>query len=106
MKATIVAAVAVGVVVGLMASSFKQSEAQGQGEQKKQEWEYKVVAFGPPKIDKDKEQIDKLAAEGWEYVGLLSAGSNTVETVVAALGDPGRGPIAACGSVLFKRAKR
>jgi hypothetical protein len=42
--------------------------------------------------DKQTKQINELAAEGWEYVGLLSAASY--------------GRLGSLGQVLFKRPKR
>jgi hypothetical protein len=108
MNSKIVAAVAIGLVMGLIASSsLNQSEAQGQGEQKKQEWEYKVVAFlvghgANRNADKHEEQIEKLTVEGWEYVGLLAAGSHA-DFTVRRNNQPTMVP---GGNVLFKRPKR
>jgi hypothetical protein len=88
-------------------SSLKQSEAQGQGEETKQEWEYKVVAFvtGPEanrNVDKHQERIEKLAAEGWEYVGLLVAGSRSDWN----FRRNNQSAMFPEGNVLFKRPKR
>ena len=100
MKSKIVAAMAIGVVMGLVtSSSLEQSEAQGPREEMKQEWEYKVVAFfvgeNPIRsVDEHQAQIEKLAVEGWEYVGLLSP---------LPLSDA---IVRGGGSVLFKRHKR
>ena len=108
MKSKIVAAVAIGLVVGLVASSsLKQSDAQGQWEETKQEWEYKVVAFlvGTKRnrnVDEHQEQIETLAAEGWEYVGLLTAGSHPD----ANFGRNSQPLMFPEGNVLFKRPKR
>jgi hypothetical protein len=113
MKCRMVAAVSLLLVVGLVAWAFvRQSDAQGQGEQKKLEWEYKVVAFkvdneNSRDVDTHTKQITPLAAEGWEYVGLLCAGSNSVHS--RGVRVPGGGvtyPITSGGNVLFKRPKR
>ena len=115
MKSKIVAAVAIGLVMGLVASSsLKQSEAHGQREEAKQEWEYKVVAFVVGQktnrnVDEHQEQIEKLATEGWEYVGLLLAGSHPNPSVPLTSGRQdfsGQSRMFPGSTVLFKRPKR
>jgi hypothetical protein len=109
MKSKILASVAIGLVIGLVASSsLRQSEAQGQAEEKRREWEYKVVAFVVDlgrenrNVDGHQQRIEKLAAEGWEYVGLLAAGSNT--DMSFRLNN--QLTVTSGGNVLFKRLKR
>jgi hypothetical protein len=110
MNYKMVASVSFGLVIGLLAwASLRQSEAQGQVGQAKVEWEYKVVAFvvqnaDNREVDRQAEQINSLAAEGWEYVGLLCAGSNSGQRE-AGIGPPVI-PIMSGGNVLFKRPKR
>jgi hypothetical protein len=99
------------LVVGLVAwLSLRQSEAQGQVGQDKHGWEYKVVTFRVEAgDDKQTKEINSLAADGWEYVGLLCAGANpyVIRTGGGRGGDRGGGDqITSCGHVLFKRAKR
>ena len=105
MNCKTVAAVSLGLVLGVVASySLRQSEAQGQVGQEKQAWEYKVVAFVVEEptnrnVDRHEKEINSLAAEGWEYVGLLCAGPNPYTT--------GREwPVTSGGNVLFKRPRR
>jgi hypothetical protein len=88
--------VLLGVAIGLYASSFlKQSEAQGQVNQEKQEWEYQVESFRVGEgMDKTHARIiSGLASEGWEYVGLIGAG-------------PVENRSYSVGNVLFKRLKK
>ncbi len=122
-----VATVSLGLVIGLVAwSSLRQSQAQSQIRgsdaqlrsldaelkelvaqvqvlQKKVEWEYKVVAFvvesDNRQVDSHTKAINKLAAEGWEYVGLLCAGPHPYTDGAGMRVNSG-------GNVLFKRAKR
>jgi len=107
MNCKTVAAVSLGLVIGLVASySLRQSESQGQVGQEKQAWEYKVVAFvvddsGNQNAPDHLERINSLAAEGWEYVGLLCAGPHPYYT------HPSAGYyVNSLGNVLFKRPKK
>lgn len=104
MNSKMVAVVSLGLVAALLAwSALKQSEAQGQGGQFKPGWEYKVVAFvvenDSRDVDTQTKQINSLAAEGWEYVGLLCAGPHPHHSGVQQFIKSG-------GNVLFKRPKR
>lgn len=106
MNCKMVAAASLGLAIGLVAcSSLRQSEAQGQVGQEKHGWEYKVVAFvvedeNSRNVDRHTKEINSLAAEGWEYVGLLCAGSNPYRT--GARSDMW---VKSGGNVLFKRLK-
>jgi hypothetical protein len=96
MKGKLVIVILVGVLIGLILSSFmKQSEAQGQVKQEKQEWEYRVESFsvGESANITHARVINGLASEGWEYVGLISAGQSSQS-------------INSFGNVLFKRLKK
>ncbi|MHB0955023.1 MAG: DUF4177 domain-containing protein [Pirellulaceae bacterium] len=101
----IVAAASLGLVMVLVAwSSRRQSEAQAQVASEKQVWEYKVAAFvvgdaNNRNVDRHEKEINSLAAEGWEYVGLLCAGPHPHHT-----GQPGW--VNSGGNVLFKRPKK
>ena len=104
MKCKMVAVASFGLVVGLLAwSSLRQSEAQGQVGQAKVEWEYKVVAFvvqDPSRnVERHTKEINSLAAEGWEYVGLLCAGPHPYNNIAGMRVESG-------GNVLFKRPKQ
>ena len=105
MNYRMVAALSVGLAIGLVGwSSLRQSEAQGQVGQEKQGWEYKVVAFvveddNSRNVDTHTKQINSLAAEGWEYVGLLCSGPDVYQA-------PARTRVRSGGNVLFKRPKK
>ncbi len=105
MNYKLIAAVAFALVVGLLAwSSFRPSEAQGQAGQERLAWEYKVVAFvvddpSHRNVDGHTKQVNSLAAEGWEYVGLLCAGPTPHHTGI-------QGWVGSGGNVLFRRAKK
>ncbi|OWK43876.1 hypothetical protein FRUB_03475 [Fimbriiglobus ruber] len=64
---------AVGVVAGLTSALLIGQQRPVQAEQKPQEqrWEYKVITL-PAQSDQATEQLNKLAAVGWEYVGLIN----------------------------------
>ncbi len=96
------------LVVGLAAwSSLRQSAAQGQIGQDKPGWEYKVVTF---KVedgdDKQTKEINSLAADGWEYVGLLCTGTNPYSIQNGNFSNRFGTESTSFGHVLFKRAKR
>jgi len=84
-------------------AKLRLSEVTAQAGQTKHEWEYKVVEFvvedANPSADRQTKEVSKLAAEGWEYVGLLCAGPHGF------LPQPG-GQLSSSGNVLFKRPKR
>jgi uncharacterized membrane protein YraQ (UPF0718 family) len=97
MKGKMVIAILIGVVIGLVSSSFlKQSEAQGQVKQEKQTWEYKEVPFVVTQAnDEHTKKITDLASEGWEYVGLVGSGPSGSSQGFMSVGN-----------VLFKRLKK
>jgi len=91
-----------GLVLGVpMILALNQQGARGQGQDRAPQWEYEVLAFSDHQEDahrgKHVDRVNKLAAEGWEYVGLLTAGSKTYVQ-----GDQMR----PAGSVLFRRLKK
>lgn len=106
MRSKMVAALSLGILVGMVAwSSFRQPEAQGQVPQERQQWEYKVVAFvvdnwNTQDVATHEKEINSLAAEGWEYVGLLCAGPHPHRTR-----SGGGDLVTSGGNVLFKRPK-
>jgi hypothetical protein len=96
MKGKLVIVILVGVAIGLSASSLlKQSEAQGQVNEEKQTWEYRVETFrvGDGMESTHTRIINGLASEGWDYAGLI--GSGRVENRTYSVGN-----------VLFKRLKK
>ncbi|MHB0960505.1 MAG: DUF4177 domain-containing protein [Pirellulaceae bacterium] len=105
MTCKIVAAASLGLVMVLVAwSSLRQSEAQAQVAPEKQVWEYKVAAFvvddaNNRNVDRHEKEINSLAAEGWEYVGLLCAGTYPYHSATPTW-------ISSGGNVLFKRPKK
>jgi hypothetical protein len=105
MNSKTVVAVSLVPIIGLVAWLFlRPCEAQVHAGQQNQGWEYKVVAFvaenaNSRNVDDHTTQINSLAAEGWEYVGLLCSGPNPHQT------DPGY-HVSSGGNVLFKRPKR
>ena len=108
MKWRMVAASSLVLVVGLVAwSSLRQSEAQGQVGHDKPGWEYKAVTF---KVedgdDKQTKEINSLAADGWEYVGLLCTGTNPYSIQNGNFSSRFGTESTSFGHVLFKRAKR
>ena len=111
MKCRMVAVSLLALVVGVVAwLSLRQSEAQGPVGQDRHGWEYKVVTFrvedDSKRVDKQTEEINSLAAERWEYVGLLCTGTTPYRSFNGNSGGS-RGPeITSCGHVLFKRHKR
>ncbi|MHB8971248.1 MAG: DUF4177 domain-containing protein [Pirellulaceae bacterium] len=104
MRSRMVAALSLGILMGMVAwSSLRQPEAQAQVGPEKQQWEYKVVAFevdnpNGRNVKMHEETINSLAAEGWEYVGLLCAGPHPYHTGQS-------GPVNSGGNVLFRRPK-
>ena len=106
MRSKMVAALSLGILMGMVAwSSLRQPEAQAQIGPEKQQWEYKVVAFvvdnwNTRNVVTHEKEINSLAAEGWEYVGLLCAGPHPHQT------QPGAGYLVnSGGNVLFRRPK-
>ena len=94
MNGKLVAALLVGLAVGLFAPFIaRQQEAQGQKPEKVQTWEYKAVGFTGTETQ-HANTLKKLTDEGWEYVGLLSAGDP---------GFSGSGSMKAGGTVAFRR---
>jgi hypothetical protein len=73
-----------------------------QASQDKHGWEYKVVTFTVDEgDDAQTKEINWLVADGWEYVGLLSAGANR-----HMIGGVPASEVTSSGHVLFKRHKR
>jgi hypothetical protein len=73
MNAKSMATLAIGLVVGaavmfFVGTSWPQAQAQG----KAQAWEYRVATFHSNGSLKFEERLNKAAADGWEYAGMLS----------------------------------
>jgi hypothetical protein len=81
MKEKLLAALMVGLVVGLLVSPLlRQAEVQGQPDAKVPgaAWEYKVVEFGSGVQNTETEEdmtkkLNELAKNGWEYAGPLAS---------------------------------
>ena len=89
-----------GIVLGLTlgwATSLLVNRPEVRADEKKQKptWEYKGVVFEDLDEAKLNKKLQKLADEGWEYVGLIS---NTIPLSGGRSVDP--------SSVLFKRPKK
>ncbi len=95
MKTRFIVVVLIGVAMGLFSSSFMRSSAQDQVKQDKQEWEFTVETFrvGEGMESTHSRIINGLAAEGWQYVGLVGTGQVQNHSY-------------AVGNVLFKRVKK
>ena len=85
-----------GIVIGLTlgwATSLLVNRPEVRAADQKPKWEYKVVDF-PGDQDLSTKQIQKLAGDGWEYVGLVKTTAVTP-----------RGQVYP-SSVAFKRPKK
>jgi hypothetical protein len=72
MNTKLMATFVMGLVLGIAAALFvgvqwPQAQAQGKAKQ----WEYRVVSFHSQSSVKFAERLNKMAEEGWEYVGVL-----------------------------------
>jgi len=104
MKSKMVAALSLGVLLGMVVwSSLRQSEAQGQVQRLRQLWDYKVVAFVVDDSTIAMSQCMKrkstrsLPRDG-NTLGFCCAGPDPYHT-----GQPGW--VNSGGNVLFKRPK-
>lgn len=86
------ALVVVGVLLGLAIPFFSRQEAHGQRDEKKQQWEYKLVERHTltelPALIKE---YNELGAEGWEFVGSAGARQDRLNSQTL---------------LIFKRAKK
>jgi hypothetical protein len=73
MNSRLVVALAVGLVLGAVLASvgWQQAQAQRQVQVKGPQWEYKVTSL-PVNAGEAAKQLNNLADEGWEYVGLVN----------------------------------
>src|SRR5262245_10724160 len=72
MNGRLVALAAVGLSAALAVASLNgRQEAVGQQPPKPVQWEYKVVLFRN-NPDAGTKTLNELAADGWEYVGLVA----------------------------------
>jgi hypothetical protein len=92
MKWKTFAAVLVGLVIGLAIPYVTGNTVEAE-QNRAVMWEYKTVHFSGVGTDAYDKQLNKLAADGWEFVGLVAT--------------PYRGQASGCGGmVAFKRPKR
>src|SRR5262249_33603547 len=64
------------LIVGLSALLVASQHPAGAAEaQRPEDWEHKAVSFGPSEED-NTNKLNALAADGWEYVGLLASGND------------------------------
>jgi hypothetical protein len=100
MKRNLAFAVVLGLAVGLAFSSYRgQPEARAEKQAKAQQWEYKVFPFATfeGKVANNfTERMNKLSADGWEYVGAVSTSSKTF----------GNGSTHSTAYIAFKRPKK
>lgn len=97
-----VAAAVVGLVIGAALFARWTPVAPAQQPPADQTWEFLVVDFSESRPTRPAERLADLYAEGWEYVGLLSAGAKSYGAPSTA-GHPETMPT---GTVAFKRLKR
>ena len=71
MNSRFVVALAVGLVLGAVLASTSWRQAQAQRQEKAPQWEYKVMSL-PLNADQATKQLNTLADDGWEYVGLVN----------------------------------
>jgi hypothetical protein len=94
MNGKLLATVLIGIGIGLAFPFFghHQDAIAQQQEKAAAKWEYQVVHFRYGDLEGDTKKMNSLAAENWEYVGLLA----TTGGGAAAGGG---------GTVAFKRLK-
>ena len=94
MNGKLIATVLVGIGIGLAFPYLgNHQDAIAQQQEKAAKWEYQVVQFLYGNTDDSTKQMNGLAAETWEYVGLVGVQSG-------GKGLPGGGHVA------FKREKK
>ena len=64
-------ALAAGLVLTALVASAGWRQAQGQAQVKGPQWEYKVTSVSP-NADQATKELNALADDGWEYVGLVN----------------------------------
>jgi hypothetical protein len=99
-SALIVALVAVPVIGLAVLLVGRHPQAQAQHPEAAAKWEYKVVTFSGTD-EKMAKQLNDLADEGWEYVGLVAAPYWVPAGTVV-----GRGEVSRSGSVALRRPKK
>jgi Domain of unknown function (DUF4177) len=77
------AAVAVGIILGVVGTAVVVRQPPAQAQERKAAWEYRVVlaftdAVEPERLEKGmNDQFSRLAADGWEYVGPAAEASRS-----------------------------
>lgn len=97
-----VVALAAGLVLAALIASagWRQAQAQRQAQVKGPQWEYKVTSVSP-NADQATKELNALADDGWEYVGLVNTSTPRSPVVGAAPSTPGHESL-----VAFKRPKK
>ena len=110
MSSKLVFGLVVALLLGIgIASLHRTEEVYAQKPDEVVAWEYKVVAFTAMGAEKQTEEVNKLAADGWQYVGLLTVNppfSHGNEVKLRPVTRPGSTAQAPFSTVLFKRQKR
>jgi len=101
MNSRFVVALAVGLVLGAMLASVGWQQAQAQRQGKAPQWEYKVTSLSL-NADQATKQLNTLADDGWEYVGLV----NTSTPRAPAGGGAAPAILGHESLVAFKRPKK
>ncbi len=71
MNSRFVVALAVGLVLGAVLASVGWQQAQAQRREKAPPWEYKVTSLSL-NAEQATKQLNTLADDGWEYIGLVN----------------------------------
>ena len=102
MNSRSVVALAAGLVLGALVASggWRQAQAQRQAQVKGPQWEFKVTSV-PPNADRATKELNALADDGWEYVGLVNTSTPGIPGVGVAPGNLGHESL-----VAFKRPKK
>jgi hypothetical protein len=79
---TWLAGILIGLTLGL-ATSLLVNRPEVRADDKKPKWEYKVASFRGNNDDISTKQIQGLADDGWDYVGLVRTSAPNVPTLVA-----------------------
>lgn len=97
-----IAAAAAGLVVGAAFFMRWTADAPAQQPPADQQWEFTVAEFLASQNEHHAKRLAALYADGWEYVGLVTAGAKSYGAPSTA-GHPETEPT---GTVAFKRPLR
>ena len=79
MNARMATATAIGLVLGLALAMFVGQRQVLAQQQQQPHWEYKVVSL-PLDSNKATIQLNALAHDGWEYVGLINTSTSSISS--------------------------